>query len=115
MSKSLLLTTALLISGAAHAADRAPACVKYETEDGWSKSYAVDATILTGSELNHKVGSLTRFNSFATYAVIFWDKNEVTIIKLPGLYMGSLPIFEKEVEDQLGRRWRIKEGHDFCH
>lgn len=110
----LAAATFLAVTGA-EAAERAEACVKYEKEYGWSKGYAVEATILEGSELNEKVGSYTRFKSFATYAVIFWGEGEATILQLPAMSMGSLPIFEGQVTDQEGKRWKIKEGHSFCY
>ncbi|WP_454257448.1 hypothetical protein [Pseudoxanthomonas mexicana] len=115
LARALIGAAALLTCSSAFAAKRADACVKYEKEYGWSKGYAVEATVLEGSELNEKVGSYTRFSSFATYAVIFWGEGEATILKLPAMSMGSLPMFEREVEDQEGRRWKIKEGHMFCH
>ena len=113
--RSLVALTTLLACFEAMAAERAEACVKYEKEYGWSEGYAVEATVIDGSELNEKVGSYTRFRSFATYAVVFWGEGEATILELPGMSMGSLPLFESEVKDQEGRRWKIKEGHLFCH
>ena len=111
----LLAVTTFLVCSGAQAAERTEACVKYEKEYGWSKSYAVEVTVIEGSELNKKVGSYTRFRSFATYAVIFWDEGEATILELPAMSMGSLPIFESQAKDQEGRLWKIKEGHLFCH
>lgn len=113
--RSLVAVTALLACSGALAAERTEACVKYEKEYGWSEGYAVEATVIEGSELNQKVGSYTRFRSFATYAVIFWGEGEATILELPAMSMGNLPIFESGVEDQEGRRWKIKEGHSFCY
>lgn len=91
------------------------ACVKYRKDFGWSKGYSVVATVISGSDLNSAVGSLSRFELFATYAIIFWDEGQASIYKLPYLSMGRLPTFEQEVEDQDGRKWKIKEGHDFCY
>ncbi|GGK17129.1 hypothetical protein GCM10011394_27890 [Luteimonas terricola] len=115
LARALVATAAVLGCTSAMAAKRADACVKYEMEYGWSKGYAVEATVLQGSELNEKVGSFTRFSSFATYAVIFWGEGQATILKLPAMSVGSLPMFEGQAEDQEGRRWKIKEGHMFCN
>jgi hypothetical protein len=110
----LVAFAAFLACASANAAERAEACVKYEKEYGWSKSYAVEVTVIEGSELNQRVGSYTRFKAYATYAVIFWGEGEATILELPAMSMGSLPIFEQAVKDQEGRRWKIREGHSFC-
>ena len=113
-----VLSTALFVAGLQVASadeNRADVCVKYETEAGWSKAYKVQANIISGSDLNSAVRSFSRFRPFATYLTIFWDKDEVTILELPAASMGSVPIFETTVKDEQGRRWRVKEGHDFCY
>lgn len=103
------------ISSIGMAAEKQEACVKYRKDYGWSKGYSVITTVISGSDLNSTVGSFSKFESYATYAVVFWDENQASIYKLPPLSMGSLPSFEQEVEDQEGRKWKIKEGHDFCY
>jgi hypothetical protein len=115
LSGILAVALMLLTPSAVFSAERAEACLKYETEYGWSKGYTVTATVLDGFELNEKVGSLSRFKSFSTYAVVFWGEGQATILELPALSMGSLPMFEQEVDDQQGRRWKVKEGHFFCN
>lgn len=115
MKKFYSLVILLCISFASFAAEKQEACVKYRKDYGWSKGYSVVATVISGSDLNSAVGSFSRFESFATYAVVFWDEGQASIYKLPASSMGTLPMFEQEVEDQEGRRWRIKEGHSFCY
>ena len=105
----------LSISSISIAAERQEACVKYRKDFGWSKGYSVVATVISGSDLNSAVGSFSRFEAFATYGVVFWDKDQSSIYKLPPLSMGSFPIFEQEVEDQEGRKWKVKQGHNFCY
>lgn len=112
---SLVALIALHACFDAMAAARADACLKYATEVGWSKGYAVEATVIEGSDLNARVGGSTRFRPFATYAVVFWGEGQATILELPPLSMGSLPMFESDVQDQNGRSWKIKEGHLFCY
>ena len=109
---ALLAPTAIFST--AIAAEREEVCVKYEREHGWSKGYAVLGTVISGSDMNSKVGSLSRFKSFSTYVVVFWDDDQATILELPALSMGSLPIFESQVRDQQGRLWKLKQGHSFC-
>lgn len=105
----------LLLQPTAFAANKADVCVQYRKDYGWSKGYEVQATVISGSDLNSAVGSFTRFKSFSTYAVVFWDKKEVSIFELPPMTIGSVPTFETEVEDQQGRKWKIKEGHSLCY
>ena len=102
------------VSTLAYATTREEVCVKFEKEYGWSKGYAVQATIISGSDLNSAVGSFNRFKPFSTYAVVFWDEDQVSIFELPPHSMGSAPMFETQVKDQEGRSWKIKQGHLFC-
>src|SRR4051794_35887515 len=68
------------------AAEREEICAKYQKQDGWwSKDYAVEGTVISGSDLNSKVGSLTRFKNFSTYVVIFWADDQATILELPAM------------------------------
>ncbi len=80
-----------------YAASIEDVCINYETEHGWSNGYAVQATIISGSDLNFAVGSYNRFKAFTDYAVVFWDEDQASIFELPALSMGSAPTFETEV------------------
>lgn len=102
------------ISTIATAAEREEVCVKYEESFGWSKGYTVEGIVISGADLNAKVGSIARFKPFNTYVVIFWQENQATILELPGFSMGYVPILESQVQDQEGRQWKIKKGHGFC-
>ena len=55
--------------------------VKYMTQSGWSKKYTVDVTFMMGSELNTATNSYN-YSMYSTYAIIFWDKGQATVIKL---------------------------------
>ena len=115
--RGLALIAALgsvFVSPLVYAATREEVCVKFEKEYGWSKGYAVQATIISGSDLNSAVGSFNRFKPFSTYAVVFWDEDQASIFELPLHSMGSAPMFETQVKDQEGRSWKIKQGHLFC-
>lgn len=54
---------------------------KYQTQYGWSKYYTVEATFLTGLELN-QAAQTYKYDSYATYCVIWWSSEQYTIIKL---------------------------------
>ena len=110
-----LFSFLLALSTSVLSAEKQEACVKYKKEYNWSKGYSVIATVISGSDLNSAVGSFTRFQSFATYAVVFWDDDQASILMLPPHSLGSLPMIESEVEDQYGRKWKIKEGHFLCN
>lgn len=114
MRHVIFFAIVFLFTGIANSAEKQEACVKYEKESGWSKGYSVEATVISGSELNSAVGSYTRFQSYATYAVVFWDDDQASVLKLPSMSMGSLPMLESVVKDQYGRKWKIKEGNTFC-
>ena len=115
MKNIFLFALLLSLASFGSAAEKQEACVKYQKDNSWSKGYSVIATILSGSDLNSAVSSYSRFDSFVTYAAVFWGEGQASIYKLPLLSMGSLPIFEQNVEAQEGRKWKIKEGHNFCY
>ena len=112
---ALSLATILLLASITCASEKKEACVKYRKDFNWSKGYSVIATVISGSDLNQAVGSLNRFQSFATYAVVFWTEGQATILQLPSYGMGSLPMLDQEVEDQGGRKWTIRAGNISCY
>lgn len=87
------------------AGDRVEICAKYRTNYGWSKAYQVEATKVSGYELNTATRSYD-FEGYSTYVVIFWDKNEASIIKMPYSFLS--PMYQ-EGEDRRGVRWQIAE------
>lgn len=88
---------------------RETVCAKYMTADGWSKAYKVTATFESGSDLNTATGTFN-YEPYSTYAVIFWDKNEASVLKL-AYYFGALPPGGVEATDQRGRKWHVAEGY----
>ncbi|TYP94002.1 hypothetical protein LX73_1722 [Fodinibius salinus] len=80
-------------------------CVKYETETGWSQGYTVDVTVIEGSTLNEKTGTYD-YNGYSTYAVIFWDNDQATIVEL-NYFTGSFSSTGTTGEDQRGREWKL--------
>ena len=116
--KNILLTLILLFgvesSNLLLATEKVEVCIQYLEEYGWSKRYAVEGSIISGSALNSAVDSFTRFNVLSTYLVVFWNKDEASIFELPSSTFGYVPLFETEVEDQYGRIWKIRKGHLLC-
>lgn len=106
-----LMVCVLLIgfSQGVSAAERFKGCVRYETQEGWSQGYKVEATKLSGSELNTATRSY-RFEGFATYVTVWWNQDEVTIIKMDYPYLSAI---ESEGIDQQGRHWRVAKT-SFC-
>lgn len=96
--------------------------VKYMTKDGWSKKYTVDVTFISGSELNEATSSF-KYSSFSVYAVIFWSKEQVTVIKLSSfLSCGDTvdkscitnSVTDLKGKDQDDDEWKICVG-DYCY
>jgi len=112
---ALALMTALL-PVCAEARIRQPAQVRYDTSEGQSEWYKVDVIFITGSELNSATNSI-RYSMFKNYAVIFWAKDEASVIRLDeptligcGMTFESscLPLFGKmKGPDQQGRTWEV--------
>ena len=90
-------------------------CIKFKKSIGWSKGYTVVGNIISGSELSYSTGNYGKFDILATYAVVFWDDDEASIFKLPVTSFGKLPMFESEVEDQKGAKWKIKKYNYLCY
>lgn len=88
-----------------HIQDQVTLCVKYQTQTGWSKGYTVDVNVIKGSTLNRKTGTYN-YDSYATYAVIFWSNEQASVIKL-NYYSGSFTATGTHGIDQQGRKWKL--------
>lgn len=91
------------------AVERVEICAKYRTSSGLSDGYKVKATIIKGYELNQATSSLN-YQSLDTYVVIFWDRNEASVIQMESPFVTYM---EEKGYDQQGREWQIKKG-SFC-
>lgn len=114
MHKLSLLVFSFLLSKAAYAETQESVCLKYKKEYGWSPSYSVEAKIMSGADLSSVTGKYMRFRAFSTYAVVFWDNDQATILELPTSSLGSVPSFSTSVKDQEGREWKISQSNGFC-
>lgn len=102
------------LSTAAEARYRVRANVRYDTNSGLSKWYTVEVTMLTGTELNTATKSFL-YSSLSNYAVIFWDQDQASIIKLRTLLFCGMEFEEScmpllgrmKGEDQQDREWEI--------
>ena len=92
-----------------------PCSVLFETEFGWSTTYHVQCNYLTGAELN-TVTSTFKYQSFSTYAVVFWAKDQATIIRMQGLVVCGIEASDRCASngyapirgtDQEGRTWKV--------
>lgn len=111
-----LILVCLLLSLTSKAEYTQTCKIKYKKEfDEWSDYYKVDVHFLSGSELNTKTQSYN-YDSYSTYATIFWGDKKVTVIKLSS-YMGcgsnvsqdciTNKYSNLEGADQNGRAWEI--------
>lgn len=103
--RASLFVIALLatIAGEANSADRETVCAKYRTKGGWSDGYKVEASILKGHELNQATRTFN-YTSFSTYVVIFWDKEQASVIEMDFPYLGPIG---QSGKDQRGTEWEI--------
>jgi len=111
MKALLALAVLLLATFPALGSERVTVCAKYRADYGWSKGYKVEATVTKGSELNRATRSYD-YTSYSTYVVIFWDRDEVSVIEMdwPTLsHMGT------EGEDKRGVKWEISKSTSFCY
>ena len=105
------LSLVMLSTNSFAKAEKKDVCVRYQSNWEWSKGYAVEATIIDGSDLNSAVGKYNAYSSFKTYAVIFWNKGQATVLQLPYSW---LSISYQDVYDKDGSAWQIKEG-SYCY
>lgn len=88
---------------------------KYQQQYGWSKLYTVEATFLTGMELNNATGTYN-YTSYSVYAVIFWGQGQATVIKLSSYLMCGYEVtcscinnalYDLQGQDQDGDNWNL--------
>lgn len=87
---------------------RQEVCAKYQTRSGWSQGYIVTATVIDGSDLNTETGSYN-YDPSATYAVIFWDQGEASVLKLQS-YSEGITAYGTSATDRQGRSWQVSES-----
>jgi hypothetical protein len=86
-------------------AKRQKVCAKYETRSGWSDGYTVTAVMTDGATLNEETGSYN-YDSYANYAVIFWDEDEASVLKIQSV-SGGVSSVGTRATDQEGRTWKL--------
>lgn len=108
INKSIFCALAMMLffSDYVSATEHAEICAKYRTSTGWSDAYKVEATIAKGNELNQATSSFN-YQSFDTYVVIFWDKDQASVIQMESPFV---TLVEQTGYDQQGRAWQIKKG-----
>jgi hypothetical protein len=92
------------------AQDRVEVCTTYL---GTGKKYKVDATVLTGTELNLRTATFN-YQPLSTYAVIFWGPGQATVIELE-FAIGGISAFGTRGRDQQGYRWELTTSSLFCY
>ena len=81
---SFLVSVVLFASGVADAAVRRICKVSHETTTGWSQEYTLEVTFMAGQELNKATRSY-QFSDFENYALIWFNKDQVAILKIEGV------------------------------
>ena len=109
------LVTVVLLTGSVFAEYTQTCKVKYKRNYDWSDYYTVDVHFYSGRELNNATKSFN-YDSFSTYAIVFWSNDQATVMKLSS-FMGcgsaitqsciSNKPWNLEGEDQEGRNWEI--------
>lgn len=123
----LFLLLLVSISSYSEAAVRRICKVSYETSSGWSQQFKVEVTFMTGDELNSATRSY-QFFSFDNYALIWFDKSQVAILKNTDLmfvsnqkfsaddFKDNFDLFSEkgatQVNSDTKRAWKI-EAKDF--
>ncbi|MGN6209897.1 hypothetical protein [Asticcacaulis sp.] len=107
--RAIIVAVIALSPATAHARLTETVKVRYETSEGASKWYEVDANFLTGMELNEATTS-TRYKALKSYA------EQPSFLICGYKFVSScMPTFGRiKGPDQEGRQWEICTG-DFCY
>lgn len=106
----MLLFLLAFMSANAYSEERQKVCARYETQDGMSKSYLVEAIITDGSELNQETSSFN-YSNYSTYVVIFWAPDQASVIEMN---FGGITGLPSQGKDQDGRTWEIYAAPGYC-
>lgn len=98
MKKIFLLLTGILFSPFSNGYEVKKMCVSNNTS-----SYFVDVILTNGNDLGHKTNCLTCYEPLTAYAVVFWSKDQATIINLRSSLIGLY----NTGYDQNGRYWEV--------
>lgn len=100
---------ALLALASPALAEAEQLCIRYKTTTGWSQSYDMAASMMSGVELIKVTNDHQRFASNKRYAVVFWQQDQATIIEMSTLYSaGGLPLLDENVKDIDGNEWKLR-------
>ena len=100
----LILFNLSFIPAAVNASERLKVCAEYKNS---GKKYFVDATYLTGKELNQATKS-RKYTYYSNYVVIFWDQGQASIIELDSLSsLAGISYFGSDGHDQQGYPWEV--------
>jgi hypothetical protein len=78
-----------------------------------NKKYKVEANVYSGTDLN-KLTKTFNYNSFSTYAIIFWGPEQATIIELSYAIGNKISQFGTSGKDQRGYEWNLSTLTSFC-
>ena len=101
--------------------------VSYETQYGYSDEYKKEVTFMTGRELNEATKTYD-YDMFQNYALIWFDKGQVAILKIDDIIIGVGQEFDADdfkrafqilseksatqVNSETKKKWKI-EAKDF--
>ena len=108
MAYRFLASALLALSADSFAAEQMKICATPAN----GNAYTVDATVLSGMELNQKTSSF-KYTTYAKYAVIFWKDHEATLIELE--LPGIISVYDVHGTDQQGRAWTVKMNTGVCY
>jgi hypothetical protein len=110
----LILLSSLVFSSTVYAREEVEVCAKYRKSGNWasewSKEYKVSATMLNGSEMNKIMGGYD-YSYSDKFVVIFWGKNQATVLKLNDTYLGYS---STKAYEQNGDEWEVRKG-SYCY
>ena len=97
-----------LISSVSIAQEAMQLCLRYNAT---GQKYLVNAALWRGGDLNRSVG-ISRYNSQAIYAVVFWAQDQATIIQLSYNVRPSTTGIGGT--DQTGASWHVSQATSSC-
>lgn len=102
-AKIIALSFIVCMASFVLAEEQATVCAKYQAGYGWSEGYAMEATIMKGTELNIATSSFD-YTAYSTYVVLFWGPGQASVIEMDMPYITT---YGTEGTAQNGQIWRI--------
>ena len=108
--KAMVFAFIALTSSISFGSEVVEVCATYKNT---GEKYKVKANVMSGEELNQKTNDF-RYKYLSTYAIIFWGKDQASVIEL-SVAPDGITIVGVTGKDQQGHPWELTTSLFFCN